>query len=182
MHIWWRDESRFQGGGIPRQTERRHIRRTHTRRTSQALRRTTRTTGDANEPAAKRRQATQSPRGNRSTPAWPWPGRTELAAKLATGFDTSSRLAWSCVSRFILPKFVLNGGLWIQGVEFPGEFKILRANPTGIVGGKVDGQAIVHVQPLGVMSEGFRHDSGAGHKAESVHEIGKRKLTMKLPG
>src|SRR5579862_4638412 len=107
--------------------------------------------------------------------------RKALTAKLATRFDTSALLACSCVGFFIFAKLVFEGALWVQVVEFPSEFKILRANPAGIVGGQVHSQAIVHVQPLGMMSHGFRHDSGAGHKAESVNEIGKHILTMKLP-
>src|SRR5665811_889310 len=69
----------------------------------------------------------------------------------------------------------------VQSVQFPSEFNILRADTAGIVGGKVNGQAIVDGPPLGVMSHGFGRDGAAGHKAESVNEIGKLVLAMMLP-
>jgi hypothetical protein len=73
-----------------------------------------------------------------------------------------------------------NGSFGVKSVQFPGQFYILGADTAGIVSGKVDGQAIVYVQPFGVMSHGFGRDGAAGHKAKSVYKIGKLVLPMKL--
>src|ERR1700691_3250311 len=49
------------------------------------------------------------------------------------------------------------------------------------MGAKINDQAIVDVQPLGVMAHGFGHDGAAGHKAERVNEIVELEFAMKLP-
>jgi hypothetical protein len=48
------------------------------------------------------------------------------------------------------------------------------------MGSQVNRDAIVYVEPLGMMSHGFSRERATGHKAEGVNEIGELVLAMKL--
>ena len=71
-------------------------------------------------------------------------------------------------------------GLGDKGVEFGGEFEIPRGDAAGVMGGEVNGHAVVNVEPLGVVVHGLGYEGGAGHEAEGVDEVGELEFAVQF--
>ena len=67
-----------------------------------------------------------------------------------------------------------------QGLQFSGEVDVLLCDTSGIVSGEVDGQAIIYVEPLGMMFHFFSDQCRHRHETEGMDEIGKLIVTMEL--
>src|ERR1035437_571577 len=66
-------------------------------------------------------------------------------------------------------------------IEGFGEFHILRADSARIVGGQIDTDAVVHIEPLRMVAHGFNLHGSSCHEAEGMDEIRKLVFAMELP-
>src|SRR5688572_9842556 len=67
-----------------------------------------------------------------------------------------------------------------QRFHAPGEFEVELADTVGVVCTQVDDEAVVHIEPLGMMLHGLGDEGHLRHEAEALDEARKAILLVQL--
>lgn len=68
------------------------------------------------------------------------------------------------------------GSCWQQRIDGAGQISVKIAEPTEIVGGQLDRDAVVDVAPIRVVAAGFRQQGHLAHEAKGFNEIAEHEL------